>query len=165
MAERDVQFRRVTFADIDALIRLQADYYREDGYVHHEGKARGAWQTLLSDGNLGSVWVADSAAGLVGYVVVTLGYSLEYLGKDAFIDEIYLTPSVRGQGWGREALSLAEAACVRAGAETLHLEVERNKIGVRELYRRSGFVASERVLMTKPLKRAALEPPPASTTG
>jgi len=76
VAERDVQFRRVTFADIDALIRLQADYYREDGYIHHEGKARGAWQTLLSDGNLGSVWVADSAAGLVGYVVVTLGYSI-----------------------------------------------------------------------------------------
>ena len=40
MPEERVQFRRAELADIAALLRLQADYYAEDGYVHNEGKAR-----------------------------------------------------------------------------------------------------------------------------
>ena len=121
MAEGEVQFRRAEPADIDALLRLQAGYYQEDGYPHDKGKARRAWEIFLSDTSLGSAWAVDSAPGLVGYVVVTLGYSLEYLGIDAFIDELYLVPAVRGQGLGRKALSVAEAACVELGAKALHL--------------------------------------------
>jgi hypothetical protein len=39
----------------------------------------------------------------VGCVVLTLGYSLELLGRDAFIDEFYLREVYRGRGWGRQA--------------------------------------------------------------
>jgi ribosomal protein S18 acetylase RimI-like enzyme len=155
MAEGEVQFRRAEAADIDALLRLQAGYYQEDGYAHDKGKARKAWQTFLSDTSLGGAWAVDSAAGLVGYAVVTLGYSLEYLGVDAFVDELYLVPAARGQGLGRKALSVAEAACVVLGVKALHLEVEPSKAGARELYRRLGFVGSQRVLMTKRLRRLA----------
>ena len=155
MAEGEVQFRRAEAADIDALLRLQAGYYQEDGYPHDKGKARRAWEIFLSDTSLGSAWAVDSAPALVGYVVVTLGFSLEYLGVDAFIDELYLVPAVRGQGLGRKALSVAEAACVELGAKALHLEVEPGKTGARELYRRLGFVGSQRVLMTKQLRRLA----------
>ena len=155
MAEGEVQFRRAEPADIDALLRLQAGYYQEDGYPHDKGKARRAWEIFLSDTSLGSAWAVDSAPGLVGYVVVTLGYSLEYLGIDAFIDELYLIPAVRGQGLGRQALKVAEAVCAELGVDALHLEVERSKTGARELYRRFGFVDSKRVLMTKRLRRTA----------
>ena len=47
MPEGEVQFRRAELADIDALLRLQADYYEEDGYAHDEGKARGAWEIFF----------------------------------------------------------------------------------------------------------------------
>jgi GNAT superfamily N-acetyltransferase len=40
----------------------------------------------------------------VGYIVLTFGYSLEYLGRDAFIDEFYLRESYRGRRWGRRTL-------------------------------------------------------------
>ncbi|HEY5706480.1 MAG TPA: GNAT family N-acetyltransferase [Terrimicrobiaceae bacterium] len=153
MAERYVRFRLATKDDIDSLLSLQEDYYREDGYAFHKEKARRAWETLLSDPRLGSAWAAESVDGLVGYVVITLGYSLEYLGKEALIDELYFVPAVRGRGLGREALSLAEAACAQLRVKVLHLEVERSKSGARELYRRSGFVELERVLMTKILPR------------
>ena len=159
MAEGEVKFRRASLADIDTLVRLQADYYQDDGYAYDERKARQAWETFLTDTRFGSAWAADSTAGLVGYVVVTLGYSLEYLGADAFVDELYLVPAVRGQGLGHEALKVAEAVCAELGAKALHLEVEPSKTGARELYRRFGFVDSERVLMTKRLRRAADYPP------
>ena len=152
---REVQFRRAALADIDTLVRLQAGYYQEDGYAYDERKARQAWETFLSDTRLGSAWAVDSAAGLVGYLVVTVGYSLEFLGADAFVDELYLVPAVRGQGLGRQALKVAEAVCAELGVDALHLEVERSKTAARELYRRFGFVDSERVLMTKRLRRTA----------
>ena len=41
----------------------------------------------------------------VGYLVLTLGYSLEYGGRDAFIDEVYIRSSYRGRGIGTAALT------------------------------------------------------------
>lgn len=146
MPEERVQFRRAELADIAALLRLQADYYAEDGYIHDEGKARRAWEIFLSDTSLGRAWAVDSATGLVGYVVVALGYSLEYHGFDAFVDELYLVPAARGQGLGRKALRVAETACAELGVNALHLEVEPGKTGAQELYRRMGFVGSQRTL-------------------
>jgi GNAT superfamily N-acetyltransferase len=152
-AERKVEFRAARPADIDGLLRLQARYYLEDGYPHRARSARRAWAVLLSDHRVGGAWVAESRRELVGYVVVTLGFSLEYLGVDAFVDELYLAPAVRRMGLGRVALQLAERGCRKAGVRALHLEVERGKAGARELYRRAGFADHERLLMTKQLGR------------
>ena len=156
MTDGEVQFRRAEPADIDDLLRLQAGYYQEDGYAYDEGKAHQAWQTFLRDTSLGSAWAVESAAGLVGYIVVTLGYSLEYLGTDAFVDELYLVPEVRGRGLGREALRIAEAACAGLGVKALPSRGRAEQDWrARELYRGLGFVGSQRVLMTKRLGRLA----------
>jgi hypothetical protein len=32
----------------------------------------------------------------VGHLIITLGYSVEYGGRDGFIDDLYLVPEVRG---------------------------------------------------------------------
>jgi ribosomal protein S18 acetylase RimI-like enzyme len=148
-----MDFRRATQADVGGLVGLQRAYYREDGYAHDEAAVSLAWATLLADSSLGLVWAIESEAELVGYLVVTFGYSLEYLGRDAFIDELYVLDGYRGQGVGRRALEIAESAVVEAGARALHLEVEHSKSAAASLYRRSGFVDHRRVLMTKWLGR------------
>jgi GNAT superfamily N-acetyltransferase len=146
-------FRQATATDLDGLIRLQTDYYREDGYPHRLQPAREAWSTLLTDGSRGRVWVVESSPGeLVAYLVVTFGYSLEFLGRDAFVDELYVVESWRGRGLGQEALDVAQAACRDLGVHALHLEVENTKHRVAALYRRSGFVDHQRHLMTKWLR-------------
>jgi ribosomal protein S18 acetylase RimI-like enzyme len=144
-----MDFRRATVADLDRLLVLQAAYYRDDGYVHHPEEARKAWAKLLGDASLGQVHVAESAPEVVGYVVITFGYSLEYLGRDAFVDELFVAEPFRGRGLGRRALEVAEAACREAGARAVHLEVEPDKDQTIELYRRRGFVDKRRRLMTR----------------
>ena len=74
-----------------------------------EAVSRRALATLLDDDTLGGVWVLEDEQGVAGYLAVTLGYSLEYGGRDAFIDELYLAARARGRGAGRAALELAEA--------------------------------------------------------
>jgi ribosomal protein S18 acetylase RimI-like enzyme len=145
----DERFRPAQPADISALLGLQAAYYVEDGNPFVETVAREVWTALLSDDRLGRVWVAEAGPSLVGYAVLTLGYSLEHRGRDAFLDELYVAPPARGRGLGRKLMELLETACSELGVQALHLEVERDKAQAQALYRRRGFESHDRFLMTK----------------
>lgn len=56
--------------------------------------------------------------------------------------DIGLMPQARGQGFGEALLRALQAACAKAGAETLGLQVEFGNRALR-LYKRLGFVESE----------------------
>jgi ribosomal protein S18 acetylase RimI-like enzyme len=144
-----MEFRPATASDLDGLIRLQADFYREDGYVHRVARAREAWITLLNDKGLGEVWLVEAPDGLVGYVVVTFSYSLEFLGRDAFVDELFVASAFRRQGLGRAGLRVAESICRQAGVRAVHLEVEHGNESAARLYQSWGFANHNRALMTK----------------
>jgi diamine N-acetyltransferase len=124
-------------------------YYKEDGYPFVEAEARSALMQLVGDERLGRVWVAPSESRIVGYLAVTLGFSLEYRGRDAFIDELYIGSDSRGRGLGTEAIGVAEAYCREVGVNALHLESEEHRTSALELYRRSGFEHHDRRLLTK----------------
>lgn len=126
-------------------------YYAEDGYPFVDARGREALTTLIADEQLGAVWVLEDEQGVAGYLAVTLGYSLEYGGRDAFIDELFLGARARGRGAGRTALELAEAWCRSRGVRALHLEVELHRDRAFDLYRQNGFEDHERRLMTKRL--------------
>jgi ribosomal protein S18 acetylase RimI-like enzyme len=90
----------------------------------------------------------------VGYVVLTLGFSFEYRGRDAFLDELYLEEKSRGRGIGRKAMEFAEGMARELGVNAVHLEVSRDNDAGLELYRRAGYADHDRCLMTKWLIRA-----------
>ena len=146
-------FRPAAPSDVDALLVLQAAYYADDGYPFVEVEARACWRRLLDEPTHGRAWVVEHDGRLVAYAVLTFGYSLEYRGRDAFVDELYVAPEWRGRGLAREALAVIDAACLEADVRALHLEVERDKETARGLYRRWGFVEHDRVLMTKTIGR------------
>ena len=104
---------------------------------------------MIRDNRLGRLWVADADSGVVGYLAVTLGFSLEYRGRDAFVDELYIAEGYRGQGLGQAAMQVAETYCHEHGVKALHLEVERHREPALNLYRRVGFEEHDRYLMTK----------------
>jgi len=83
-------------------------------------------------------------------LVICFDYSLEYGGKGAWVDELFVKTAARDKGIGTQLLALAEDASRRAGATTLHLEVSHGN-PAKELYRRRGFVEHHRLLMTKRL--------------
>jgi GNAT superfamily N-acetyltransferase len=143
------RFRFAQPGDIDAIVALMRGYYGQDGYTFVEDEARAAARMLIDDPGLGRLWVAQDKGKVIGYVAVALGFSFEYRGREAFVDELLIAESHRGQGLGREALELAEEYCKEAGVNALHLEVERHRETALELYRRRGFEDFDRYLMTK----------------
>jgi ribosomal protein S18 acetylase RimI-like enzyme len=143
------RFRQATAADVEDILSMMRGYYAQDGYTFVEAEARAAALALIKDPSLGRLWVTCDGATVVGYVAVALGFSFEYRGREAFVDELFVAESHRGRGLGREALEIAETYCREAGVNALHLEVERHREPALELYRRRGFEDYGRYLMTR----------------
>ncbi|MDH3413359.1 MAG: hypothetical protein OEM98_12855, partial [Gammaproteobacteria bacterium] len=85
-----VRFRPAEDPDVDAIIQMMRRYYAEDGYPFAEAEARETALRLIGDDALGRLWVAQDRGRVIGYFAVTLGFSLEYRGRDAFVDELFI---------------------------------------------------------------------------
>jgi GNAT superfamily N-acetyltransferase len=145
-------YARADLADVDAILGLMREYYADDGYPFDASISRRALERLLLDERLGELWVVRDAGELVAYLALTFGYSLEYRGRDAFVDEVVVAASHRGRGLGTLALELAERRCREVGVGALHLEVEESKPEAERLYRRAGFEPRARRLLTRLLE-------------
>src|SRR5262249_12092630 len=104
----------------------------------------------------GRAWLFSVNDELAGYVILTLGYSFEYRGREAFIDELFVESKFRGEGLGRQAMEFVEQRARELGVNVVHLEVDRGNDPALALYRRTGYVDHDRYLMTKWLRRKDL---------
>jgi len=126
---------------------------QEPGATHFDESAvRSAFLQFLSLPAFGRIWVLYHGPALVGYVVLTLGFSFEFRGHDAFIDELFIVPAHRRRGFGRQAMAFVEQEAREMGVHAIHLEVDRGNDPALELYRRTGYRSHDRFLMTKWLK-------------
>ena len=147
----DSIFKIAEPSDIDHLLQFMREYYEFDHLPFDERIARVALEKILRDDSLGRVWLIQYSGEAVGYVVLTLGYSLEYHGRDAFIDEIYIRESHRGRGLGMKAISFVEEVCRNLEVQALHLEVEKENKAAQAFYHKVGFEDHDRFLLTKQL--------------
>lgn len=155
-AGKATTLQRAQTADLDLLLTFMEEYYRFDRLPFDRNKAEAALRMLMENNALGRVWLIHAGSDPVGYLVLTLGYSLEYGGRDAFIDELYLRADYRRQGRGLEAMALVAGEAQRLGVRALHLEVERENGAAQVFHRKAGYTDHDRYLMTK-----LLEPDPA----
>ncbi len=82
---------------------------------------------------------------------MTFGWSVEFGGMDAFVDELFVRPAVRGRGIATEVLSTLPVALGQAGVRAIHLEVDQNNAAAQKLYTRSGSARPRYMLMTRKL--------------
>jgi len=145
-----VTVQRATPSDIDSLLLLMRQMQNDDPWSEpfNETIVRKNLSELLHNPHFGVLYVARDEQTPVAYLVICFDFSLEYRGKGAWVDELFVAPSHRGQGIGTQLLDLAETSSCECGAQTLHLEVNHGNRAI-ELYRRRGFVDHHRYLMTK----------------
>ena len=133
-------------------------YYAFDGHAFDQSNARAALTALLRDPGLGRAWLILDGSTVAGYAVICFGYSLEWLGRDAFVDELYLRDEYRGRGWGRKTGEFVEEAVREAGVRTLHLEVVRQNTAALDVYRRLGFREHESTFLSKWIAKDLTKP-------
>jgi len=147
VTESQVSLRVATPSDLSQLTGLIRAYHEFEGISSNSARVRSAVSPLLGNSELGRVWLINSAEHLAGYLAICFGYSIELGGRDAFVDEMYVSEPYRGQGIAARALRLVQAEAMRLGVVALHLEVSRGNEIAQRLYRKAGFVGREQYFL------------------
>ncbi|MCA1618509.1 MAG: GNAT family N-acetyltransferase [Acidobacteria bacterium] len=142
-------FRVAAAGDAGALLAMMRELNEHEGMAFDEPRARAALAELIADERFGVAHLILFGGETAGYLVVTFGFSVEFGGRDAFVDELFVKDEFRGRGAGKAALRLAAEVCRARGVGALHLEVGRANEPAQALYRREGFLDHDRYLLTK----------------
>jgi len=145
----EARFAVATAADEPVARELMTEFYAHEGLAFDEARTMGAFRTLAGDPNLGRMWIFRVDGEAVGYLAMTVCYSLEFAGRCAVVDELYVREAHRGRGIATRALELAAGACRELDVSALRLEVDVGNARAMALYRRLGFALQERYMMTR----------------
>lgn len=144
-----VSYQLAQPADLDRLLLLIQAFCAEDQHPFEAEAVRQAVIDLMAMPHYGRIWLIEQDNHAIGYAVITLGYSLEYHGVDAFVDEIFVLASHRGQGIGTQTFAFLEDECRKLGVKALHLEVMPENARAYALYRALGYEDLHRIAMNK----------------
>lgn len=136
-------------ADIERMMPLVREFYVYEKLVLDEVRYRELALELIANEDLGRLLVIELENELIGYAVIGFGFSLEFGGRDALLDEFYLRESCRGDGIGTQLIAAMEELCRVKDIRAVHLEADYVNARVHEFYKRLGFRDHERHLMTK----------------
>ncbi|HEX8186965.1 MAG TPA: GNAT family N-acetyltransferase [Pyrinomonadaceae bacterium] len=142
-------FRVADSSDADALVGMMRDFNAHERIAFDEAEVRAVLAQLFADDSYGLACLILLGGEVAGYFVLAFGFSVEFRGRDAFVDELFVKDDYRGRGLGGAAVRFAEELCRGRGVRALHLEVERENTRAQSVYRRAGFKDHERYLLTK----------------
>lgn len=131
---------------LDRVVALSAAFHAEEGIELTDDARRAGLAPLLDGSPYGSVYLIGPARAPIGYAVLCFGWSVEFGGLDAILDELYVRPGVRGRGIATEALIALPNALSEGGLRAIHLEVDRDNEAVIRLYRKAGFAPREKYM-------------------
>ncbi len=133
------RLQRASVDNLPQLLPLVKAYHQFEAIHMTDESRKQAVLCLLSDSSLGGVWLIVVGVAIAGYIALTFGYSIEFGGKDAFIDELYIRPEFRGQGLGTQTLSQIQQEARALNIQALHLEVARLNTRAQKLYVQANF--------------------------
>jgi GNAT superfamily N-acetyltransferase len=145
----NIRFLPLDQPGIDRTLELVARLYRHDSIPFDGPRVRRAIEQLLANPQWGGIWWIEANEELAGYFVLTVGYSLEFGGRFALLDEFLVDDAWQGQGIGTQVLAFIESWSRSEGIEAIRLEVAQDNPRALALYRRSGFVTHDRHFMTR----------------
>ena len=147
MTDAVPHLKPATDKDLNQLLPLVRAYHEFENVSQTDADRAATLRPLLLDESLGRIWLVSVDDRLIGYIALCFGYSIEFKGKDAFVDEFFIEPQWRGQGIGGLVLSAICEQAAALGVKGLHLEVARNNHRARALYAAHGFDSREQFHM------------------
>jgi hypothetical protein len=94
-----LRFDPATSADLDSLLLLMKKMQEADPWSEpfHDGIVRSNLTELLQNCACGIAYLVRDAERPIAYLVICFDYSLEYRGKGAWIDELFVESTHRGR--------------------------------------------------------------------
>jgi ribosomal protein S18 acetylase RimI-like enzyme len=146
-----LQFTPITAEHWDVLEPMIADFCVFENISFSSSKGFLIWQKAFEHPEFFRAWLLEFEFEVVGYVVLTFGFSLEYGGLDAYVDELWINPRFRGRSFASQALEFLSLECKKLNVAALHLEVDSDNHAAKSLYAKMGFESTKRELLNKVL--------------
>jgi GNAT superfamily N-acetyltransferase len=145
----EIHFNLAKPEHIDDIVSMMKTFNAIDNYPFDEALRRKNLSSFIENTLLGRLWLIIHENAIVGYAVLAFGFSFEFKGRDAFIDELYIEESFRGKGIGGKTLDYILTQAKGLGINAIHLEVEKHNERGNQLYQKKGFKDHQRFLMTR----------------
>jgi ribosomal protein S18 acetylase RimI-like enzyme len=141
MEKREIQVRHAGIEDAAAIARLLHDFNREfDEPTPPVEELTERCRRLLEEGEITVLLAGDGPDGLA---LLRFRPALWSGGLEAYLQELYVVPSLRGRGTGRALLETAMALSRERGADGIDLNTGETDTAARALYESMGFTNRE----------------------
>jgi len=141
------QFKHFEAADAPSVISMMEQFYAIDGYPVDAAVSKDLFFEFIENDVLGRGWVIAADSKPVGYIILTFVFSFEYAGRIAFLDELFVTEEMRGQGIAKQALDFVSAEARALSVKIIYLEIEPHNEAAKRLYLSKNFMEHKRGLM------------------
>ena len=156
----DISLRIAEENDLDQVLTYVRAYHEFEGIAHSAVNTASAIRPLLGINTLGRVWLIHLGSQSIGHIVICFGYSIEFCGRDAVVDEMFILPEHRGKGFGKAVLALVKSEAALLDVKALHLEVAHSNESAQSMYKSAGFVPREQFfVMSVPLENTLAQQP------
>ncbi|MGH7786081.1 MAG: GNAT family N-acetyltransferase [Candidatus Binatia bacterium] len=136
------EIQSATERDIDALARLIAAFRGHLRLAEPDsGGIPASVRRLLHDPDAQFLIALGRTGEVVGYAALRLRYSLWVAALEAQLDDLFVMPSARRGGVGRQLLGAALDAARSRGAKVVGVTTNERNIDALRLYERAGFRA------------------------
>ncbi len=108
---------------------------------------------MQADPRLGFFILARLGTHVVGVACVSYCWTLEHGGKSAWLDELYVLPEYRSQGFGSALIDAVVQEAIAQGCAAIDLEVDIEHRQAEQLYQRYGFESLSRSRWVKELPK------------
>ncbi len=142
-----LQIRMASEEDLETLLPMVSRYHAFDAVAQTDTCRRASVEALLRDQALGLVWIMDMDGRAVGYLAVCFCYSIEFGGRDCFIDEFFVEAEHRNGGIGTAVLAHVLQELEHRSIRAVSLEVGRENPAAQRFYALHDFRPRERYLL------------------
>ena len=143
----NAEIKIVSIEDLEILLPLVRAFHEFEDIPIADDRRKSSLTMLLVNKELGGIWLIYCDRQPVGYIALSVGYSIEFGGKDAFINEFYIRPEFRGKGLGTQTLEFMKIAAKDLDIRATHLEVARTNTNAHRLYARANFKTREKYVL------------------
>ena len=141
MEKREIQVRRAGVEDAPAIARLLDDFNREyDEPTPGVEAIAATCRRLLEQDEITVLLAGDGPDGLA---LLRYRPALWSDGLEAYLQELYVVPDLRGRGIGRSLLGQAIELSREKGADGIDLNTGETDTAARGLYESMGFTNKE----------------------
>lgn len=148
---KSIRIKPATPRDRARLLKLIKAYYEYEAIPFDREAIASGLTLLLKSASIGGAWLILKGGEPVGYLVLTFAFDLEFGGRQAILNDLYIDATHRRMGIGSAVLAQIEDFCNSCGVRAIELHVTLRNASVLDFYRRAGFKEYDRIPMSKRL--------------